>query len=308
MVNLDMTEQRNILIFGKNGQVGYELCRSLSYLGKVVAVDVDECDLTDRNAILKSLTRYKPDIIANAAAYTAVDKAEEEPELAEKLNALAPKTMAEWAADNKALMVHYSTDYVFDGTKKTPYTEEDKPNPLNVYGKTKLQGDQYIQASDCDHLIFRTSWVYGTRGKNFYLTMRRLLLEKEAIPVVNDQYGTPTWCGTIAHVTSLVLAQLSLAITLGVDTRKISGIYNLTNSGKTTWYNFADAIYRSLHNEKPTTRLARIVPISTKEYPTPAPRPAYSVLSGQKLYRAQQIKAPEWNEQLKRCINGKLDF
>ena len=200
-------QRPKILIFGKNGQIGFELCRSLSYLGDLNALGSVECDIADPHRIIDTLDHIKPDIIVNAAAYTAVDRAESERELAFKINADAPWIMAEWASKYKALMVHFSTDYVFDGTKETPYTEEDKPAPLNVYGESKLAGDINIQNSGCDHFIFRTSWVYGTRGKNFYLTMQKLLREKEELRVVNDQYGAPTRCRTIADVTALVLMQ-----------------------------------------------------------------------------------------------------
>lgn len=203
---MDKKETSKILIFGKNGQVGYELCRTLSTLGEIHAIDVDECDLTDKNSILENLDGFKPTIIANAAAYTAVDKAESERELAFKLNAEAPGIMADWAKKNHALMIHYSTDYVFDGTKKEPWTEEDKPNPLNVYGESKLAGDIDIQGSGCGHFIFRTSWVYGA----------------------------PTWCRTIAEVTGQVLSQVQSPM-CRADMQKISGVYNLTNGGITTW-------------------------------------------------------------------------
>ena len=186
MYRMIKRQRPKILIFGKNGQIGFELCRSLSYLGNLTALGSVECDITDPHRIIDTLDHIKPDIIVNAAAYTAVDRAESERELAFKINADAPWITAEWASKYKALMVHFSTDYVFDGTKETPYTEEDKPAPLNVYGESKLAGDINIQNSGCDHFIFRTGWIYGTRGKNFYLTIQKLLREKEEIRVVND--------------------------------------------------------------------------------------------------------------------------
>jgi len=290
-------KQRNILIFGKNGQVGYELCRSLSYLGDVAAIDIDECDLTNKDSIIQNLDKYSPDIIANGAAYTAVDKAESEPELAEKLNSTAPGIMAEWAKKHSSIMVHYSTDYVFDGTKKGAWTEEDTPNPLNVYGRTKLMGDRNIQASGCKHFIFRTSWVYGARGKNFYLTMRKLLQEKDELRVVNDQHGAPTWCRTIADVTSLVLAQV-LSPRTKFNAEEVYGIYNLTNSGETTWFGFTEAIREQLAKEDSIAKLAKLLPITTTEYPVAAKRPMNSVLSHDKLYSVFALETANWRESI----------
>ena len=287
-------QRPKILIFGKNGQIGFELCRSLSYLGNLTALGSAECDIADPHRIIDTLDHFKPDIIVNAAAYTAVDRAESERELAFKINADAPWIMAEWASKYKALMVHFSTDYVFDGTKETPYTEEDKPAPLNVYGESKLAGDINIQNSGCDHFIFRTSWVYGTRGKNFYLTMKRLLLEKEEIRVVNDQYGAPTRCRTIADVTALVLMQY--ISNPEMQKKEIFGIYNLTNSGKTTWYGFAKAIREQMQYCDKNQRLANILPISSDEYPLPAKRPKNSVLSCEKLENTFMIKILDWRE------------
>lgn len=297
---MDETKKSRILIFGKNGQVGWELCRTLSTLGEIRAVDIDECDLTDKASITDALDEFKPTVIANAAAYTAVDKAETERELAFKLNADAPGIMADWAAKHDALIIHYSTDYVFDGTKKEPWTEDDKPNPLNVYGESKLAGDINIQNSGCKHLIFRTSWVYGARGKNFYLTMRKLLQEKDEIRVVNDQYGAPTWCRTIAEATAQALAQVQSPL-CSVDMQKISGVYNLTNSGVTTWYGFAKRIAKEL------TRLgfnikADIKPITAAEYPTPAVRPKYSSLDGAKLSNTMGLQMPNYEDALIACM------
>lgn len=289
-------QRPKILIFGKNGQIGFELCRSLSYLGDLTALGSVECDISDPHRIIDTLDHIKPDIIVNAAAYTAVDRAESERESAFKINADAPWIMAEWASKYKALMVHFSTDYVFDGTKKTPYTEEDKPAPLNVYGHSKLAGDINIQNSGCDHFIFRTGWVYGTRGKNFYLTMKRLLLEKEEIRVVNDQYGAPTRCRTIADVTALVLMQY--ISNPEMRKKEIFGIYNLTNSGKTTWYGFAKAIREKRLIEETNSKVANIAPICSSEYPVPAKRPENSLLSCEKLENVFGIKTPGWKEAL----------
>lgn len=291
---MDEHKASRILIFGKNGQVGYELCRTLSTLGEIYAVDIDECDLTDKASIINTLDGFKPTVIANAAAYTAVDKAEFERELAFKLNADAPGVMADWAAKHDSLMIHYSTDYVFDGTKKEPWTEEDKPNPLNVYGESKLAGDINIQSSGCKHLIFRTSWVYGARGKNFYLTMKKLLQEKDAIRVVNDQYGAPTWCRTIAEATAQTLAQIQSPM-CGADPHKISGIYNLTNSGITTWYEFTQEIRDTMLSSGYYLPLAAVCPIPSTAYPTTAKRPTNSSLSLNKLSNTFGITPPEWS-------------
>lgn len=285
-----------ILIFGKNGQVGYELCRTLSTLGEIYTVDINECDLTDKASIINTLDGYKPTVIANAAAYTAVDKAESERELAFKLNAVAPGIMAEWAAKHNSLMIHYSTDYVFDGTKKEPWTEEDKPNPLNVYGESKLAGDLHIQSSGCNHLIFRTSWVYGARGKNFYLTMKKLLQEKGEIRVVNDQYGAPTWCRTIAEATAQALMQVQSPL-FDVEVNRISGVYNLTNSGVTTWYGFAQTIqHNSIKQNK--GNFALLFPVCAQEYSTVAIRPTNSSLSLNKLFKIFGITMPAWDASL----------
>lgn len=298
---MDETKKSRILIFGKNGQVGWELCRTLSTLGEIRAVDIDECDLTDKASIISTLDEFKPSVIANAAAYTAVDKAETERELAFKLNADAPGIMADWAAKRSALMIHYSTDYVFDGTKKEPWTEDDRPNPLNVYGESKLAGDLNIQSSGCKHLIFRTSWVYGERGKNFYLTMRKLLQEKDEIRVVNDQYGAPTWCRTIAESTAQALAQLQSPL-CGVDMQKISGVYNLTNSGVTTWYGFAQEIRNKMLSDKQDKRLAAIYRIQSTEYLTAAKRPINSSFSLDKLRDTFGIVLPSWHLSLTQIV------
>ncbi|WP_303150577.1 dTDP-4-dehydrorhamnose reductase [uncultured Cloacibacillus sp.] len=290
---MDENKTSRILIFGKNGQVGYELCRTLSTLGELHVVDIVECDLTDRASITSTLDMFKPTVIANAAAYTAVDKAESERELAFKLNADAPGIMADWAAKNDSLMIHYSTDYVFDGTKKEPWTEEDKPNPLNVYGESKLGGDINIQNSGCRHLIFRTSWVYGARGKNFYLTMKKLLQEKDEIRVVNDQYGAPTWCRTVAEATAQALAQIQSPM-CNIDLHKISGIYNLTNSGVTTWYEFTQAIRNNMLTAN-GRHLAAVHPIPSSAYLTVAKRPVNSSLSLNKLSGTFCITPPGWN-------------
>lgn len=292
-----------ILILGKNGQVGYELCRTMATLGEIYAIDVDECDLTDKESILENLDKFRPNVIANSAAYTAVDKAEIERELAFKLNANAPGIIADWAAKNKALMVHYSTDYVFDGTKDGPWTEEDKPDPLNVYGESKLAGDINIQNSGCNHFIFRTSWVYGARGKNFYLTMKKLLQEKDELRIVDDQFGAPTWCRTIAETTAQVISQIQSPL-FSVDTKKLSGIYNLTNSGMTTWFRFTETIKQyMLEKFSSREKYAELYPIPSNEYKTATKRPTNSTLSLNKISNTFALNPCSWEKALEYIIN-----
>lgn len=283
-----------ILVTGRTGQVGYELMRSLQPLGEVIGVDRSEMDLSDLDQVRDVIRRVQPGLIVNPAAYTAVDKAESEPELAMRINGLAPGVMAEEAAKLGAAMVHYSTDYVFDGTKPEPYTEADIPCPLNVYGRTKLAGEQAIAATGVPHLIFRTSWVYGMRGKNFLLTMMRLAAEREELRIVADQYGAPTWCRTIADTTACILAQASAAKDHASWWCEHGGLYNLSAQGSTTWHGFADALLEQA--SKKTT----LVPISSMEYPVPAVRPANSRLSCVVL-TSKFCHLPHWRNALALC-------
>jgi dTDP-4-dehydrorhamnose reductase len=272
------SNRRKILLLGKNGQVGWELQRTLAPLGNVMALDQEELDLVRVGDIRSTVQELKPDIIVNAAAYTAVDKAESEPDLAMAINGDAPGVLAEEAKKLGALLVHYSTDYVFDGTKDTPYTEEDIPNPLNVYGKTKLAGEQAIQAVDGNHLIFRTSWVYGTRGQNFFLTMLHLAREREEIRVVDDQIGAPTWCRMIAESTALILAQgINREEGFSGYFEERKGIYHMTAGGQTSWYGFAERIFEVVPDTD--RKLKRLMAVKTEEYQTVAERPHYTVLS-----------------------------
>lgn len=281
-----------ILLTGATGQIGYELQRSLQGLGEVVAVDRAHMDLTDLDQIRSVVRAVRPNLIVNPAAYTAVDKAESEPDLARAINVLAPAAMAEEAKALGAAMVQYSTDYVFDGSKTGAYIETDQPNPLSVYGRTKLEGELAVAAAGIPHLILRTSWVYGMRGKNFLLTMLRLAAEREELRVVNDQYGAPTWSRTVADTTSLVLARSREA---GWWERN-SGIYHLTSGGATTWFAFASAIMENA--DLP----CRVSPISSAEYQMPAQRPSNSLLNCDKL--TQQMSAlPEWRAALALCMN-----
>jgi dTDP-4-dehydrorhamnose reductase len=280
-----------ILIFGRVGQVGWELRHKLACLGQISVVDYPEVDFTDADSIRAAVRAVEPGVIVNAAAYTAVDKAETEQDRAMAINATGPGVLAEEAKRLNALMVHYSTDYVFDGTKQGPWVETDAPNPLNVYGKSKLAGDLAIQASGCDHLIFRTSWVYGARGGNFLLTMLRFAQERPELRIVDDQIGAPTSSECIAQATSDVLSQILAPSGKGIDGR--SGIYNLTNTGEVSWYGFAKAILTDAANRFGIP-LPNLVPIQTSEYPRPAQRPVNSSLSVQRLANTFGIVMPSW--------------
>jgi dTDP-4-dehydrorhamnose reductase len=273
-----------ILLTGPTGQVGWELAPRLGALGEVVALDRPALDLADGDAIRARVRDLRPDVIVNAAAYTAVDRAESEPDRANAINATAPGVLAEEAKSLGALLVHYSTDYVFDGTKAVPYTEDDAPNPLSVYGRTKLDGERAIQASGCRHLILRTGWVYASRGHNFLLTMLRLGAERSELRVVDDQRGAPTWARDIAEATVALLAKTP------------NGLFHLTAAGETTWHGCACEIMR----------LAGLTPvvhrIRTAEYPTAARRPASSVLDNARLRAVAGIVMPAWEESLARCV------
>lgn len=283
-----------ILLTGMHGQVGWELMRTLAPLGEVVAVDRQTLDLSNPDSIRAIIREVKPGLIVNPAAYTAVDKAESEPELAMAVNGTAPGIMAEEAKLLGAAMVHYSTDYVFDGTKTSPYLEDDTPNPLNVYGKTKLAGEDAIRASGVPHLIFRTSWVYGARGRNFLLTVRRLAQEREELKIVADQLGAPTWSRMIAEATAQILAQR------GPDLGEAGGLFHLTAAGQTSWHGFTQAILELAGNgDKP---LPRLIPFTTQEYPLPAARPLYSQLSNAKLIKTFGIGLPSWHSSLALCL------
>lgn len=282
-----------ILLIGKNGQVGWELHRTLMTLGEITAVDYPEVDLAKPETAAKLIKDTKPDLIVNAAAYTAVDQAEEEPDLAMMINGTAPGVLAEEAKKINAVLVHYSTDYVFDGKKRTPYTEEDQPNPLNVYGRTKLAGEQAIQQAGCDHLILRTSWIYGTRGKNFFLTILRLASEKDEIRVVDDQVGTPNWSRWIAQATSHILCQGQEKV------RQNPGLYHLSASGGTSWCGFAAEIMRMSNPGR-----CKVKPITTAEYPSTAARPAYSMLECDKIQSLFGVYLYAWNDCLRRALSS----
>jgi dTDP-4-dehydrorhamnose reductase len=288
-----------ILVIGQGGQLGWELRHKLACFGPVASVDFPQIDLSNPESIQKAVRAVEPTLILNAAAYTAVDKAETETELAMAINGTAPGVLADEARRLGALLVHYSTDYVFDGSGQTPWVETDRPNPLSVYGKTKLAGDQAIQASGCDHLIFRTSWVYGARGGNFLLTMLRLAAERDELSIVDDQIGAPTTAECLAQATTNVLAQLLAPGGPGLAGR--SGVYNMTNAGDTSWFGFAQSLLAKSAVAL-GTRLPKLVPIPTSQFPRPAPRPANSRLCCQRLEETFGVRMPHWEDALSLVI------
>lgn len=295
---------KRILLVGKNGQVGWELQRTLAPLGEVLAVDRQTMDLADPDSIRRVIRETHPDLIINAAAYTAVDKAESEAAIAMAINGNAPGIMAEEAQRFGIALVHYSTDYVFDGTKTQPYVEDDLVNPLGVYGASKLAGERAIQAVGVPHLIFRTSWVYGIRGKNFLLTMLRFCKEREELRVVADQVGAPTWSRMIAEMTGQILVGVAAAdLGKGWSMGDVSGTYHLTGSGVTSWFGFTQAILENVKEcAKAGTSLPRLVPITTSDYPTPAKRPKNSQMSNAKLANVFGLVSPAWDSQLHLCM------
>lgn len=280
-----------ILLTGKNGQLGWELSRALAPLGDLLALDRAKLDLAVPDRIVSVVRSVRPDIIVNAAAYTAVDQAESEPDAAFAVNARAAGVLAEEAKRAGALLVHYSTDYVFDGSKVAPYVEDDTPNPLNAYGRSKLAGEEAIRATGGPHLILRTSWVYAARGKNFLLAMRRLFLENGTVRVVSDQIGAPTSAGALADATAALLRQCSPA--------SLSATYHATAGGSTSWHGFASEIARLEQASAPHP--LRVVPIASSEYPAPAQRPKNSRLSNEKLLHAFGIELPTWQACLEAC-------
>lgn len=292
-----------ILLLGANGQVGWELHRALSPLGTLRALDRAEADLSDSDALVKLVRDTAPSLIVNAAAYTAVDRAEEEEALARAINAEAPGILAAEAKRLGIGLVHYSTDYVFDGAGARPAREDNPATPLNAYGRTKLAGEQAIRESGCAHLIFRTSWVYSMRGRNFLLTVKRLAGELEELRIVADQKGAPTWARGIAEATALVLARCGAPADAEALAEK-GGLYNLTAGGETSWHGFAEAIVDWLRATGQPVKCRQVLPIGTADYPTPAKRPAYSVLDCVKLRETFGISLPDWREQLRLCVEA----
>lgn len=296
---------KKILLTGINGQVGHALNHLLSkdtlFAHAVIGLDRTQLDLTNQDEIRLAVKHFKPDVIINPAAYTAVDKAETEPELAYAINADAPRILAEEAAKVGARLIHFSTDYVYPGTKQSPYTEEDETAPLSVYGKSKLAGEEAIRSVGLPHLIFRTSWVYGTYGNNFLKTILRLAKERESLRIVADQVGAPTSSQSIAEAVLKVLVYLKSEI----SSSEVSGIYHLVNAGQTSWHGFATAIveeYARLQSTRgwPPLKVtpSAIQGITTQEYPTPAARPENSRLDCSKLARGFSIKLPDWRDAL----------
>lgn len=287
-----MSDKPHILLLGATGQVGHALRDPLSAIGTVTAATRDDADLADEASLRTLVRTTAPDIIVNAAAYTAVDQAEDEPERAMAINGLASGILAEEAARLDAWMVHYSTDYVFDGQKRTPYTEDDTPSPLGVYGRTKRAGEKAIQQVGGGRpLILRTSWVYSLRRSNFLRTMLRLAHDHDVLTVVDDQTGCPTWAGWIADATTEMLT----TILDRDDPAGDSGVYHLSSAGSTTWCGFARAIFERFGKS------VRVDPIATEDYPTKAERPRYSVLDTQRVQQRFGLRVPSWQEQLDAC-------
>lgn len=291
-----------ILLTGARGQVGWELRRTLSTLGEVIATDAEQLDLANPDAITRMVRESRPDLIVNPAAYTAVDKAEQERDLAMRINGIAPGILADEAREIGALLVHFSTDYVFDGRKQDAYTEDDAPNPLNVYGASKLAGEQAVTASGAAHLILRTSWVYGLRGNNFLRTMLRLGSERRELRVVDDQAGAPTWSRMLAIATAQILSPLTVSAP-GVRERfgAAGGIYHLSAGDRTTWCGFARAIFAEA-TKRTGCQIPELIPIPTADYPTPAARPRNSVLSNEKVARRFGVRMAPWTTALSLCM------
>ncbi len=285
-----------ILITGADGQLGWELQRTFAPLGEIVALDRNGLDLTSADAIRERCREIAPALILNAAAYTAVDKAESEQEVAMSINGIAPGILAEEANRFDVPLIHYSTDYVFDGKATQPYRESDATAPQSVYGRTKLAGEVAVAATAKRHLILRTSWLYGNRRQNFFLTMLRLAKERDELRVVADQIGSPTWVHSVSRHSSRCVSIEGNRLELTIP----PGIYHLTAAGSTSWHGFASAILASVPVEE--RRATRVVPLTTAEYPTPARRPAFSVLSVEKIEHALTVTIDGWQQQLAQCF------
>ncbi len=292
-----------ILLLGKNGQVGWELQRSLAPLGEVLALDRHSShfcgDLSQPERLAQTVLAYRPDVIVNAAAHTAVDKAESEPDLARTLNARAPAALAQAAAQIGAWLVHYSTDYVFNGQGEKPWHETDATGPLSVYGQTKLEGEQAIVATCAKHLIFRTSWVYAARGGNFARTMLRLAAERERLTVIDDQRGAPTGADLIADITAHAIRQV-----MGLPEASLAGIYHLVAGGETSWHGYASHVIAQARLLKPEMglKVTEIAPVPTSAFPTPAKRPINSRLDTRKLENGFGLVLPPWQQGVNRLL------
>ena len=290
-----------ILLFGKHGQVGWELNRSLLPLGEIVALGRADADFSNPETLRKIVRNIRPDVIVNAAAYTAVDKAETEEGVATIINSVAPGILAEEAREINALLIHYSTDYVFDGSKSGPYVETDTPNPVNAYGRSKLAGEKMISLNECDYLILRTSWVYAARGNNFLKTIMRLANEKKELRIVADQCGSPTSARSIADATAHVIIKAQHERQVGMFS---SGIYHLCASGKTTWYEFSSSIIQRISQfaDERSIVTERVLPIATEDYPLPALRPANSQLDSSLFMAHFGLIMPNWQDAMMLCI------
>jgi len=280
-----------ILLTGQMGQLGWELERALATVGEVVACDVDTMDLADPDQVARRIREVAPDLIVHPGAYTAVDRAEEEEELAFAVNGTAPGVLAEEARRLGAALIHYSTDYVFDGAKTGPYVEQDRPNPRSVYGRSKLAGEQAVAVAGCPHLILRTSWIFGARGQNFARTMLRLAREREELRVVDDQIGAPTWCRLLGEATAQIVAQAGHDVAGYL--RERGGLYHCTAAGSTSWHGFARLVLE-VDPRREEQRLQRLEAIPTSAYPTQAVRPANSVLANDKFRDTFGIVLPDW--------------
>ncbi len=290
----------SILLTGADGQLGWELARTLGPLGEVHACARTHLDVTNADAVREVVARLKPDVIVNAAAYTAVDRAESEEVSAMLVNARAPRLLAEEAEKLGAWLLHYSTDYVFDGAKRAAYREDDEPNPLSAYGRSKLAGEQAIVAAASRHLIFRVSWLYGNHGNNFLRSMLELGAARDAFGVVADQQGAPTWHRLVAEATAIVLGQLRSA----AHPRSVSGIYHLTCSGHASWFDFAQAIFDAYEPSRRPT----LMPLTTEQYAATAQRPRNSFLANDKIRAKFGIVMPSWRDALALCANEARAF
>ena len=283
-----------ILLTGSTGQLGRELTRTLQPIGNVIALSRDDMDLSRPQTAGSVIESHAPDMIVNAAAYTAVDRAESERDAAQAINGDSVGVMAHYCADRKIPLVHFSTDYVFSGAANAPYREDDALDPVNAYGATKLAGENAIRHSQCAHYIFRTAWVYGNHGANFLRSMLRLARERDRLTIVADQHGAPAW--------SRMLAELTAAAILRDPERSRTGTYHLSASGQTTWHGFATALLKQAYDLKLIPRNPEVARITTAEFPTPAKRPAYSVLDNARFESVFGLRVPTWQEQLGLCL------
>lgn len=294
-----------ILLFGKNGQVGWELHRAFSSLGEMFAFDFPEINLADFDQMREIVRSIKPHVILNASAYTDVDKAEGESNLADLINGEAPGVLAELAENSKVVLIHYSTDYVFDGLKQSPYMENDNPNPVSAYGKSKLAGEHAVQAVGCAYLIFRTSWVYSMRRKCFVTTVLRWARQQKVMRVVNDQTASPTWCRMLAQITAQIVAAEKENLYDAIQDKK--GVYNLAGQGETNRYKFAKTIL-ALDINKDEQIVESIIPAQTSEFPSPAQRPPYSALDCKKVQDVFGVYLPEWKASLELAMKTNENY